>query len=353
MRPQIRRDARMTSITSDPRASYAGNTTTSNSSSSSAQSDFAATLGRETQSSSSAAQPMTVDPRMPTPREQIAQQSLPPARQTPGGEQLYLSDQLTQTVRATRSGPGFDKNLNRDMTKASDAFGPGGKTDVCHPDDKPFGLTRAGEESNVRPGPSGTNRSAGATRDKAAISEARGNGEFARTEGTDVSAPGGGRSPRPAKSEWRGPMREWEGSVPGRSQSTAPPLASEPAPMSVPSPQLKLPNVSEAPVPVAPAARPAATPPPTEPAPVVGPAPRSGPSPGVLEGIAGRLGGAAAVVGGVLSTKTLADDIEMHDNPGSPRLGPVGTHRMDSQGREWVKTGPEQWYQKAYLDKGA
>ena len=338
----------MDQITSDaPRASFAGSNTSSSSASSSAQSDFAAALSRETQSSSSSGQNMTADPRMPTPREQAAQQSLPSGRQTStstSGEQLYLSDQLTQRVRATRSGPGFDKQLNRDMTKASDAFGPGGKTDVCHPDDKPFGLTRAGEESDVRPGSSSANRSAGATRDKAAIADARSNGEFARTDGTDVSAPRGGRSPQPGKSEWRGPVSEWEGSVPARSQSsTAAPIVESP-PMSVASPQLKLPNICEPPpsAPAALSARPASTPPATPPvSPQV--APRGGPGPSVLEGIAGRLGGAAAVVGGILSTKTFADDLEMHDNPSSPRLGPVGTHRIDSQGREWIKLTPDYW----------
>jgi hypothetical protein len=302
---------------------------------------------------------MTMDPRAPTPREQAALQSLPSARETPtssgtstpGGDQLYLSDQLTQRVRATRSGPGFDKNLNKDMTKASDAFGPGGKTDICHPDDKPFALTQSGQESDVRAGSSVANRSAGATRDKAAVAEARGNGEFTRTDGVDLTAPKGVRGPQPAKAEWRGPMSEWKGSVPARPQSTSAAPPAEPPPMSTPSPQLKLPNVSDAPTP----ATGPTTPHPTEPAPTVGPqvAPRSGPAPSTLEGVAGRLSGPAAVVGGVLSVKTFADDLEMHIHPSSPRLGPVGTHRMDSLGTEWIKTAPDTWVTKAYYDKGA
>ena len=349
----------MDKVASDnPRASWAGNAATSSSADCSAQSEFAKALGQEAQSSSSAGQPMCTNLTAPTPREQAAQQSLPSAHQKPtsagvssgtsasSGEQLYLSDQCTQRVRATRSGPGFDKQLNKDMTKASDAFGPGGKTDTLHPDDKPFALTRAGEESDVRPGPSGPNRSAGATRDKAAVADARTKGEFTRTNGSDLAAPKGVSGPQPAQSDWRPEMRDWKGSVPARPQSTTPPatVASPPTPRA--SSQLTLPNVCEA-TPSTPA------PPPAKPTPIVEPpvAPKAGPGPGALEGAAGKLSGPAAVVGGGLSAKKFAEDLEMHLNPSNPALGPVGTRRTDSQGTVWIKTTPDTWVTQAYYDK--
>jgi hypothetical protein len=312
---------------------------------------------------------VSTDPTAPSPREQAAQQSLPDVHQNgtegptsagassetaaPVGsskEQLYLSDQLKQRARATRSSPGFDKQLNKDMTKASDAFGPGGKTDSCHPDNKPFALTRAGEESDVRPGASGPNRSAGATRDKAAVADARSKGQPTRTDGTDLAAPKGGRAPRPPQAGWRAPMRAWGGSVPSKPLSTTPPpaVASPPTPPTA-SPQLKLP------IPEATPSTPA--PPPAKPTPTVEPpvttAPKAGPGPGALEGVTGKLAGPGAVAGGWLSAKRFAEDLEMHLHPSSPKLGPVGTHRTDSLGTVWIKTSPDTWVTQAYYDKGA
>jgi hypothetical protein len=141
-----------------------------------------------------------------------------------GAEQLWLSDQLTQDVRATRSTRGFDKDLSKDMTKASDAFGPGGKTDAGHID-KPFGVTRNGEVTRVGPQPASDNRRKGATVDKKRVGAAKAAGEFGRENSKDTKSPATKPSPRPKKAPWRDKLGNWKGSVPGK-----PPAAAAPAP---------------------------------------------------------------------------------------------------------------------------
>ena len=80
----------------------------------------------------------------------------------------------------------------------------------------------------------------------------------------------------------------------------------------------------------------------TKPAPVPNlPGSRVGPS--FLEGLAGSLGSKAGVILHLKAVDTLADDIEMIHDPGSPRLGPVGTKRTDSLGDVWIKTGEANW----------
>ena len=125
-------------------------------------------------------------------------------------QQLWLDHLLTQTVRATRSGRGFDDRLNSDMTKASDAFGPGGPTDVGH--DKPFAVTPSGELGTVRPQPRAENRSLGATEDKQAAEEARTKGEFAREGGVDVAARSRA-SDKHGRQRQRGAIRSTNGKV--------------------------------------------------------------------------------------------------------------------------------------------
>ena len=72
---------------------------------------------------------------------------------------------------------------------------------------------------------------------------------------------------------------------------------------------------------------------------------------GVLKRIIGKLAGPAAVVDGVRSAKRLSEDFQMHNNPSSPRLGPVGTRRTDSLGTVWIKIAPDEWVTQAYYDK--
>jgi RHS repeat-associated protein len=146
--------------------------------------------------------------------QSASSQSNSPQVSDPGAFQTWLSDRLTQRVTATRSTPGFDKTLNRDMTKASDAFGPGGGTDVLHPADRPFALQMAGEESDVSGGPSSLNRSLGVTRDKPLVDAARAANQPTRVDGVDVNAPKGVRAQRPPRAPWRGSISEWKGSVP-------------------------------------------------------------------------------------------------------------------------------------------
>jgi hypothetical protein len=111
---------------------------------------------------------------------------------------------------------------------------------------------------------------------------------------------------------------------------------------------------------------PAATPAPSKPAvstahpepapkpavepPVVKPSAPKGAGPGALEGFAGKIGSITGVFFHVLAVDTLAKDIEMHHDPGSPRLGPVGTRRTDSIGTVWIKISEKEWVTQAYLD---
>ncbi|QEA39651.1 toxin [Pistricoccus aurantiacus] len=76
-----------------------------------------------------------------------------------------------------------------------------------------------------------------------------------------------------------------------------------------------------------------------------------GAAPGILEGIAGKLAGPGAVLGGYLSFKTHYHDVMMIFDPSNPELGPVNTHRFDSVGTEWIKIGPQTWVTRDYYDK--
>jgi hypothetical protein len=176
--------------------------------------------------------------------------------------QRWLSDRFTQDVVATRATRGFDKRLSRDMAKASDAFGPGGPTDVGH--EKPFALTRAGEQSTVKPQPASANRSEGATVVKKQVEATRKAGGFTRKDDVDPSVPKGTRFDKPDKAGWREPMSQWKGSVP---QPKAPQAQTPPTAPQTPagSHQLELKfNHPNAPKP-APAATLAPTPKPTPP----------------------------------------------------------------------------------------
>lgn len=149
--------------------------------------------------------------------------------------QLWLSHQLTQIVRATRSTRGFDKMLSRDMTKASDAFGPGGATHAGH--DKAFGITKSQELGTVRPQNGPENSSLGATVDKQLKDRARAAGEFARDGDVHTAAPKGVRMPRPPQAAWRASFRQWPGSVPV-ANPTKPTQTTPTAPV-VPSAQME------------------------------------------------------------------------------------------------------------------
>jgi RHS repeat-associated protein len=152
--------------------------------------------------------------------------------------QLWLDQQLTQDVRATRTTRGFDRTLSQDMARASDAFGPGGATHAGH--DKPFVITRDGEIGTTRPQPGGENSKLGATQDKQVGQAARAKGEFARdTKGAAPPVSKSAKPPRPAKAPWRKALGEWPGSVPVQKPPTQAPIS--PKPISpAPSTQLEL-----------------------------------------------------------------------------------------------------------------
>lgn len=84
--------------------------------------------------------------------------------------------------------------------------------------------------------------------------------------------------------------------------------------------------------------------------PPVGPMPAGGGAPSAVENLAGKGGTVLGVWGGILSVRTLADDLKMHMDPGNPDLGPVGTQRTDSLGTVWIKTGEKTWVTPAYLE---
>jgi RHS repeat-associated protein len=73
--------------------------------------------------------------------------------------------------------------------------------------------------------------------------------------------------------------------------------------------------------------------------------------PGALEVVAGKLGSLVGVFFHSLAVKTLAEDFEMMDDPGSPALGPVGTKRTDSVGTVWIKITEKEWVTEDYLKK--
>jgi hypothetical protein len=74
---------------------------------------------------------------------------------------------------ATATTRGFTSSLYKAVKDAVAEWMAPGKYDILHPPDKPFALLKPGETVMVRPGLSGPNRSAGASRDKAAIDAAR------------------------------------------------------------------------------------------------------------------------------------------------------------------------------------
>ncbi|MEV6409492.1 SpvB/TcaC N-terminal domain-containing protein [Streptomyces bobili] len=135
----------------------------------------------------------------------------------------------------------------------------------------------------------------------------------------------------------------------GASTGTAvaePPAAVEP-PAAKPTvePQVVKPTVEPT------AMKPAAPVPATKgAAPSVAPKPAGGAAPSVLENIAGKAGTVLGVVGGVLSVRTLANDLMMHTDPANPRLGPVGTQRTDSMGTVWIKIDEKTWVTPGYLE---
>ncbi len=135
----------------------------------------------------------------------------------------------------------------------------------------------------------------------------------------------------------------------GASTGTAvaePPAAVEP-PAAKPTvaPQVVKPTVEPT------ATKPAAPVPATKGvAPPVAPKPAGGAAPSVLENIAGKAGTVLGVVGGVLSVRTLANDLMMHTDPANPRLGPVGTQRTDSMGTVWIKIDEKTWVTPGYLE---
>ena len=71
--------------------------------------------------------------------------------------------------------------------------------------------------------------------------------------------------------------------------------------------------------------------------------------PSTLEVFAGKAGSVAGVIFHLLVVDKLAGDIEMHLDPGSPALGPVGTKRTDSFGTVWIKISEKEWVTEAYL----
>ncbi|HEU4706052.1 MAG TPA: SpvB/TcaC N-terminal domain-containing protein [Solirubrobacterales bacterium] len=115
----------------------------------------------------------------------------PPVRQGTTSTQLWLFQQPSfgQDVRATRSGRGIGEGVRLDMTAMARWWGYGGSVDAGHPSDKPFWSLRAGDVVPVMPQPSGDNRSQGATTDRAAAAAARADGQFARVDGVDLTAP--------------------------------------------------------------------------------------------------------------------------------------------------------------------
>lgn len=81
--------------------------------------------------------------------------------------QLHLIQQSggRQPVTATTTTPGFGQDLRTAYQDWGAQWG-WESTDVGHPENKPFSLTRAGETTNVFPQESAENRSLGASTEK-------------------------------------------------------------------------------------------------------------------------------------------------------------------------------------------
>jgi RHS repeat-associated protein len=149
-----------------------------------------------------------------------------PATGKPSNEmkQMVLSDQLGQDVRATNTkGRGFDKNLTKDLQKASDAIGSGEKVQAGHPGDDPYALQPPNKVSRITGQPAGGpggNASLGATVDKDRVAAARASGQTVREEGNWPNPQKLNRPPKQA--DWREAFRNFEKPPPG-----PPPLTAE------------------------------------------------------------------------------------------------------------------------------
>jgi RHS repeat-associated protein len=285
-------------------------------------------------------------PAKGTPQQSTSQSSSLPTTSSPktppppkADPQLNFSERpvFDFDVKATAKGSGIGREHRQYGRDLTDLWGGPKRYDLSHR--KSLVATKQGETGKVGIEERSANRSRGA-------SEREAGGVRSGSNKVDPTATPGAKNvqPKPPSIQTVKPSPLKITETPKVSAPPSEPVAPKPV---VEPPVVK--PVVEPPV-VKPVVEPPVVKPVVEP-PVVKPSAPTAAGPSALEGFAGKIGSITGVFFHILAVDTLAKDIEMLHDPGSPALGPVGTRRTDSTGTVWIKTADKEWVTQATYDK--